>query len=272
EVKVSTSDFGADQARGPVVIAAVGKSGGSEYHGSMYAYMRNYQANCDDWISKHFGVARPQAKYFYPGVNAGGPGMIPGTHFNHNKRLVFWAGYEYYGQNLPEALFTALIPSQRMLGGDLSPDSLATALNVPGGGPSLSDKTTGCTGADQTGPKYSNIGSLCYSMVGGTDMNGNNIGGTQAAPLNPGVISPQAIDPGVAAYAKWYPKPNRIPQPVAGTTEVTDTINYAENQTKTQNGFQFHSRIDENISDSLKLYATYNWEKIDYIGHTGPAY
>jgi hypothetical protein len=116
EVKVQTSDFGADQARGPVVIAAVGKSGGSEYHGSLYTYMRNYAANSDDWISKYFGAARPEAKYFYPGVGIGGPVRIPGTQFNRSKRLVFWAGYEYYGQELPETLFKAFIPSKAMLG------------------------------------------------------------------------------------------------------------------------------------------------------------
>jgi hypothetical protein len=267
EVKVQTSDFGADQARGPVVIAAVGKSGGSEYHGSLYTYMRNYAANSDDWISKYFGAARPEAKYFYPGVGIGGPVRIPGTQFNRSKRLVFWAGYEYYGQELPETLFKAFIPSKAMLGGDLSPASLGAALNVPAA--TLANPKAGCTGADQTGPGLSNVGSLCYSMVAGTDINGNPFGGTNANP-NPGIMSHSAIDPGVAAYTQWYPKPNRTPQPING--DLTDSINYVKNQVKTQNGFQFHSRVDENISDSLKLYVTYNWEKVDYIGHTGPAY
>jgi hypothetical protein len=36
EVKVQTSNFGADSAKGPVIINAVGKSGGSVYHGSVY--------------------------------------------------------------------------------------------------------------------------------------------------------------------------------------------------------------------------------------------
>ena len=267
EVKVQTSNFGADQARGPVVIAAVGKSGGSEYHGSLYAYMRDYAANSNDWISNYYGAARSQAKYFYPGVGIGGPVAIPGTQFNHSKRLVFWAGYEYYGQELPEQLFKAFIPSAAMQGGDLSPASLGAALNVPAA--TISDPTTGCTGADQTGPGLSNIGSLCYSMVAGTDINGNPLGGTTANP-NPGIMLPSAIDPGVAAYMQWYPKANRTPQPQG--TDLTDGINYVKNQTKTQNGFQFHSRVDENISDNLKLYVTYNWEKVDSIQHTGPAY
>jgi len=31
----------------------------------------------------------------------------------------------------------------------------------------------------------------------------------------------------------------------------------------TNNGFQLHGRVDENLSDSLKVYGTYNWEKVN---------
>jgi len=41
EIKVQTSNFGADSAKGPVVINAVGKSGGSAFHGTAYFLARN---------------------------------------------------------------------------------------------------------------------------------------------------------------------------------------------------------------------------------------
>ncbi len=41
EIKVQTSNFGADSAKGPVVINAVGKSGGSNFHGTAYINARN---------------------------------------------------------------------------------------------------------------------------------------------------------------------------------------------------------------------------------------
>ena len=40
EVKVQTSNFTAETSNGPIVVNAVGKSGGSAYHGELYAYAR----------------------------------------------------------------------------------------------------------------------------------------------------------------------------------------------------------------------------------------
>src|ERR1035441_9970680 len=45
EVKVTSSAYGADQQTGPVVIAAVGKSGSSTYHGSAYLHFRDGAMN-----------------------------------------------------------------------------------------------------------------------------------------------------------------------------------------------------------------------------------
>lgn len=42
EVKVEQSNFGADTANGPVVINAVGKTGGSSMHGTLYVHGRTY--------------------------------------------------------------------------------------------------------------------------------------------------------------------------------------------------------------------------------------
>jgi hypothetical protein len=40
EVQVQTSNFGADQSNGPVLISGVTKSGTQQYHGSLYTYAR----------------------------------------------------------------------------------------------------------------------------------------------------------------------------------------------------------------------------------------
>jgi len=274
EVKVQTSNFGADQARGPVLIDAVGKSGGSEYHGSLYTYLRNSGANANDWLSKYFGAARPESRYFYPGGGISGPVKIPGTRFNHDKKLLFYVGYEYYGQQQVQSLLKAFIPPSTvvsgeptsMLGGDLSATAIAAALNIPGGASALS---AGCSNASTQTPTFQSIGGVCVSAAGSTDSNGNKVPAS-------GVIPTIAIDKGFAAYSQWFPKPNRVPQPVlnaSGATEsVSDEINYAKNQMQTINGFQLHSRVDLNISDTLKLYVTYNLEGANTISHTGSAY
>src|SRR5205807_1814182 len=47
ELKVMTSNFGADEAKGPVVISAIGKSGGQQFHGDAYVYGRSWHLNAN---------------------------------------------------------------------------------------------------------------------------------------------------------------------------------------------------------------------------------
>jgi len=98
EVKVQQGNFGADTANGPLVINAVGKSGGSSYHGELYAFARTYQLNATDSFSKEVDAPKPPDRYVYPGGQIGGPVKIPGTDFNHNKKLTFFVSGEDYAQ------------------------------------------------------------------------------------------------------------------------------------------------------------------------------
>jgi len=52
----------------------------------------------------------------------------------------------------------------------------------------------------------------------------------------------------------------------------TDGVNYAKNVISTHNGFQLHSRVDENLTDSMQLYGTFNWEKINDEAPTNNIY
>jgi hypothetical protein len=266
EVKVQTSNFGADEAKGPIVINAVGKSGSDTYHGGIYTYFRNAALNSNDWLSKYYDSPRPESRYFYPGATIGGPVKIPGTHFNANKRLVFWAGFEYYDQDQSQGLATAFIPTNgvvskfnpsgtNMLGGDLSAATLASALNV-----SLNDPTSGllanCPYDYSVTSAYTNIGGVCWSPNGSLDQTGATVHNGQV----------KNIDPATTTITNLYPAINRVPKPVivnGNTQYYSDGINYAQNVMQTHNGFQFHTRVDENITDTLKLYGTYNWEKIN---------
>jgi len=266
EVKVQTSNFGADEAKGPVVINAVGKAGSDAYHGGFYDYFRNSGLNTNDWLSKYMGATKSAARYDYPGGSISGPIKIPGTRFNRSKRLVFYAGYEYYLQSTnanndtPVSMF---VPTADQLAGDLSADTMAKALNVD-----VTKMAAGCPADWNVSDAYNDIAALCYSaetpILNNTtsalyDQFGNQVPTT-------GILPSSSIDPGIAAYTRFYPKPNRTPQPVIvnGATEyVSDGYNYVRNIMATHNGFQFHTRVDENISDNLKLYGTYNWEKMN---------
>src|SRR5258708_27614738 len=120
EMKVMTSNFGADAEKGPVVISAVGKSGGRDFHGQAYLYARHNSMNANDWLNNSQGhqadgspvAPKPETKYMYPGGNIGGPVLIPHTNFNKNRdKLFFFFGYEYYNQVVDNGVYQAFVPT-----------------------------------------------------------------------------------------------------------------------------------------------------------------
>src|SRR5215467_8158120 len=101
ELKVMTSNFGADEAKGPVVISAIGKSGGNAFHGEAYLYARHYSLNANDPQNKNSNIARPETKYFYPGFQLSGPVILPHSDFNRGRdKMFFFFGTEYYKQDV----------------------------------------------------------------------------------------------------------------------------------------------------------------------------
>jgi len=49
EVKVQTSNFGADAPQGPIVVNAISRSGTASFHGQAYMYVRNGVLNSNTW-------------------------------------------------------------------------------------------------------------------------------------------------------------------------------------------------------------------------------
>ena len=72
------------------------------------------------------GQKRPENKYYYPGGSIGGPVLIPGTSFNHNRnKLFFFTGFEYFYQVLDTGLIRATVPTPGELTGLFSPAEVA---------------------------------------------------------------------------------------------------------------------------------------------------
>src|SRR4029077_5072384 len=174
EVKVSTSNFAADQPNGPVVFSGTSKSGTEHYHGSAYLTLRNSILNSNTWQNNHNNVKRQDAAWDYPGGNFGGPGP-----FTKNK-LLFWTGYEYYWQKLPsQNPLTAWVPTDSMRAGNFSPTA--------------TDNAAVCAGVGGFSPTATNF---CNDLTGTVLPDGTLFSGT--------TLPSTAIDPNMANLMKAY--------------------------------------------------------------------
>ena len=66
-----------------------------------------------------------------------------------------------------------------------------------------------------------------------------------------GILPSNLIDPNGLALMNTYPLPNVDPAANGG-------VNYINSQTRYSNMFQIRGRVDYNITDSTKLYVSYN--------------
>ncbi len=119
EFKVLQSNFGAEHAKGPVTMQVLSKSGGHDFHGMAYTYLRDYHLNSNDWFANKVGTERVQNKFLYPGFNLSGPLLIPGTGFNKKRdKVFFFVGFEYFKQRLDTGFVKSWVPTAAMRNGN----------------------------------------------------------------------------------------------------------------------------------------------------------
>ena len=75
---------------GPGGHDVISKSGGRDFHGSVFGYLRDYKLNSNEWFANKVGAERVKNKFIYPGFTISGPLLIPGTSFNKNRDKVFF--------------------------------------------------------------------------------------------------------------------------------------------------------------------------------------
>jgi len=125
ELKVMTSNFGADEAKGPVTISVIGKAGGQRFHGEAYLYARHFALNANDPQDKNGNIARPESKYWYPGFQFSGPVLFPHSGFNRNRdKMFFFFATEAYRQDVDNGVYHAVVPTAAMRQGE-SPASMS---------------------------------------------------------------------------------------------------------------------------------------------------
>jgi Carboxypeptidase regulatory-like domain len=194
EFRVLASDFSAEDQKGPMVVTSVTKAGGSQFHGSAFFTARNYHLNSNDAYNNFLGAARSPNVYYYPGVDIGGPVLLPHVGFNKDRsKLFFFAGFEYFYQALSDAnAQTATVPTTAMINGNFSPASLAA----------LGTKTA------SGGPP-----------------------GTVPASWPNGQMPANLIDPSMQALMRLYPQPNANPNATGGFNYVQNIL-FNQNDTQ----------------------------------------
>jgi hypothetical protein len=231
EMKVMTSNFGADESKGPIVINTIGKSGGQQFHGEAYLYSRYYTFNANDWLNNHAGLnnqgqlvaPRPETKYFYPGFQIGGPVIFPHSDFNRNRdKMFFFFATQAYRQDVDYGIYHAVVPTQAMRNGDFS--------QTLGGQPYVSSLNG-------------------YAVSGVPNGNGWTNG------VFTGTPDPTGTGP---ALLKTYPLDNVDPRYNQG-------FNYIKAAVRKSNMMQFRGKVDYNFSDSTKLYVSYNHQHDDAL-------
>jgi hypothetical protein len=119
EVKVVLNSYRAEYAgNGGAVVTIVSKSGGTQYHGNAYWYVRNEDLNANDFFNNRNvspltgkGVVRPEYRYNTFGFTLGGPIYIPGK-FNRDKRHLFgFYNFEQLVDRIPGSLTTYMMPT-----------------------------------------------------------------------------------------------------------------------------------------------------------------
>ena len=229
EVKVQTSSFTADEARGPIVINAVGKSGGDHFHGSLYTFARTNQLDSTDWLANNTAQIKPPDREVYPGFTFGGPIYVPHLNFNRSKSLTFFVGAEDYAQrsayaygNSSGAILQALVPSAAMRNGDFSQSQLQQYL-----GPVF------------TNSSYANLSAVPMTGKTGAALTNGQLG-TNLDPTNQALL-------------------NTLPLPNEATT--SNGFNYITTNLIDDNLWQAKGRIDYAINQKNKLFVVYSTER-----------
>ena len=227
EFKVLTSNFSAEEQKGPILITSVTKAGGAQFHGNAFFSARNHALNANDWLNNFSDVKQPANSYYYPGGSIGGPIIIPGTSFNKDrKRLFFFTGFEYFHQTLDTGLLRATVATPGELGGDFSPEEVAKEGNITASG-----KPPG------------QLNAAALAAFGGTTI-----------PMCNGTPNGKCIDPNMLALAKQFPAANADPNSTGG-------YNYTQSEVFDQNNRQWTIRGDWSISDNTKVFVRYNYQR-----------
>jgi hypothetical protein len=122
EVQVLTANYSAEYGRsGGGQIRVVTRSGGKDFHGSFYDYLRNNKLDANSWSRNQSAASNFTAplKFNQFGYNVSGPVTIPGV-FNESREKVFFLWAQEWVRRRYDSSTFQRVPTAAMRSGDFS--------------------------------------------------------------------------------------------------------------------------------------------------------
>lgn len=128
EFKTLTGNYNAEYGRSPGVMVLVDtKSGGKQFHGTLWEFNRNTDYDANSWFNNQEGLGRSVLKFNQFGANIGGYIPIPKISPMSNKKAFFFFNYEGTRASRPNGGTFYEMPMPGMLGLDTSGHALTQA-------------------------------------------------------------------------------------------------------------------------------------------------
>jgi hypothetical protein len=219
EIRFITNSFSAEYGRSAGgVIAAAGKSGANQLHGSLYDYLKNDKLNANSWTNNRNNVARGRQRHNEYGFTLSGPVYIPRVYNGKNKTFFFfnWEQVNDHGVSTP----TANVPTAQQKSGDFSQTFTSANALIR-----IYDPLT--TVADPT--QSSGFGRSVFP--------GN-------------VIPSNRFDPIMKKVIAYYPEPTLAISPTLQT-------NWSQNFANITHTDKWFTRADQNFGDKNRLFFRY---------------
>jgi hypothetical protein len=116
QMSVYTAEYG---LKGGSQVNFVTKRGGTDYHGTLYAYKRHDMFNATNFFNNKLGIEKPEYRYTTLGGNLGGPvPRIP--RINEDKKLFFFYSVDDTRLTNPQGIRRFTVPSALERAGNFS--------------------------------------------------------------------------------------------------------------------------------------------------------
>lgn len=252
QIQVLTSNYGADNAKGPVVINTLSKSGGSQIHGDFHFYARHSDLNAEEADSRaqevqngfKNGYLKIPSHYYYPGFTIGGPVIIPHTSLNGQGRtkLFFHEAFEDYRQLIDGGINDAFVPTADMIKtGDFSALGTSDYLGKSDGG--------------WAQPYWSLNGRYGVLGVPQTITDSAFLSERPGCQVNNGVLAPACIDPNAQLWLQHSLPAANLPVP------NSSGWNYVTTVTESQNDAHNMAKLDMNFGENTKAYISWSRQR-----------